>query len=153
MIPRPELPGLWELVNLVAAYRVKPVAAVAPSSSSGFILSMGYNSSKSSRPGASGIGPRIVSHFSSNTDAVTGFCSQATAPAENFASAATFASLLGATKTILASPPCSRISSAVRWPSRDGISRDITTSSGSKVMYSSTALSPSWQISILKSLI
>ena len=29
MIPRPKLPGLWELVNLVAAYQVKPVAALA----------------------------------------------------------------------------------------------------------------------------
>ena len=56
----------------------------------------------------------------------------------------------GATKTMRCSPPCSRISSAARCPSRDGMSRDNTTSSGSSRMYSSTAWSPSSQSATLK---
>ena len=57
-----------------------------PSSSSTFIRSSGYNWSKSSNPGASGIGPKICSHFSSKEDADIGFSKQATAPADNAAS-------------------------------------------------------------------
>ena len=87
---------------------------IGPSSCSGFIRSIGYNSSKSSKPGASGIGPSMVSHCSSRTVEVIGFCNHATAPAENCASAASFASRLGATNMILASPPCSLISSAAK---------------------------------------
>ena len=45
---------------------------------------------------------------------VIGFCNNATAPAENCASAASFARRLGATNMILASPPCSLISSAAK---------------------------------------
>ena len=127
--------------------------SIGPSSSSGFTRSIGYNSSRSSNPGASGIAPSIVDQFSSIMVEVIGFCNHATAPAENAASLAKVARRFGATKTIRASPPCSRISNAAICPSSEGISRDIRTNSGSILMYSSTALSPSWQTSMLKSLI
>ena len=70
--------------------------------SSSFI---GCNSSRSSRPGASGIGPRMVSHFSSREVSVNGFSNHATAPAEWDASSASSLRRRGARKTILQSPP------------------------------------------------
>ena len=48
----------------------------------------GYNSSRSARPGAFGIGPLITTQFWSRSDLVRGVVSTATAPAENAASSA-----------------------------------------------------------------
>ena len=105
--------------------------------------SSGYRLSKSANPGASGIGPRTVSQILSKSAVMTGFWSHATAPAEYAASAANCAWRFGATKIILPSPPCSLISKAAKWPSNEGMSKDKTTNSGSNLIYSSTALSPS----------
>ena len=123
--------------------------ANGPASSSIWIRS-GYNSSRSSKPGASGIGPRMVAQADSRLSPEMGFCNHVTAPAENVAFRARSAIRVGATNTIRLSPPCSRISKAARWPSREGMSSESTTSSGSRRMYSSTAWSPSSHTSTLK---
>ena len=94
--------------------------------------------------------PKMVFQTASKLSPETGFCNHATAPAENVAFRATSAMRAGATKTMRLSPPCSLISRAARCPSREGMSRERTTSSGSRRMYSSTAWSPSSQSSTLK---
>ena len=94
--------------------------------------------------------PRMVFQTASKLSLETGFCNQATAPAEYVALRARSAIREGATKTMRLSPPCSLISNAAKWPSNEGMSRERTTSSGSKRMYSSTAWSPSSQSSTLK---
>ena len=96
------------------------------------------------------MGPKTRDQTDARPSAETGFSSQATAPAEYAASRASEAMRRGAMKTTRSSPPCSRISRAAKWPSNDGRSRERSTNSGSIRMYSSTAWSPSSQMTTLK---
>ena len=93
--------------------------------------------SRSCNPGA-GYRPKDHVPNDSIAEAVMGFSTQPIAPAECVASWANLACFFGAENKILQSLPCSLISRAARWPSREGMSNERTTSSGSS-MYSSTA--------------
>ena len=125
--------------------------SIGRSGSGSIISSTGWISSKSARPGASGIGPRTIGQMVSIEDAVMGFSIHPIAPAEYVASCANFACLFGARNKIRQSLLFSLISNAAKWPSIEGISSANTTNSGSILMYSSTALSPSSHTAMLNS--